>query len=489
MILNLTNQVPEQAALIILGTPSTDDSIKAGPAQYAGMGLKEYAYRLFYNSEGRLCFLLHIPSGHSNYGKTLEAARLLAHENKDQWPDELVLDSQLDAIDHPMLLAAVEGLSLGQYQIGKWKSEAAEHKTDTVLTVLYLGESLQSALEAHKDEIHTPTFEDFSIKLERTIVLADVEKKIMDLVNAPANHKRPQHLAEWARKSAETYQYRSEIFDKEACIDIGLHALLAVNRGSEDGAQFIVLEYRHPDASEGPVALVGKGVTFDTGGISLKRPTNMHLMKSDMGGAAAVLATLEAAARMQLPLHLVGIVPTTDNSVDALSIKPSDVIQSYSGKTIEIIDTDAEGRLILSDGLAYAIKHFQPRQLISIATLTGSAVRTFGYECAALFSKNEEMVSDLRQTGERVGQRCWPLPPWDEYRADLNSDVADIANLNTRPIAGAIDAFKFLEFFTEEHPSYAHLDIAGVALKAGPYARDRQSTAFGPRLLLEWLQQ
>lgn len=213
----------------------------------------------------------------------------------------------------------------------------------------------------------------------------------------------------------------------------------------------------------------------------------MHLMKSDMGGAAAVLATLEAAARMQLPLHMVGIVPATDNSVGTMSIKPSDVIQSYSGKTIEIIDTDAEGRLILSDGLAYAIKHFEPAQLVSIATLTGSAVRTFGYECAALFSKNEDMVNSLQRAGNRCGQKCWPLPPWDAYRSDLDSDVADIANMNTRPIAGAIDAFKFLEFFTSDHQAYAHLDIAGVALKAGPYGKDRTATAFGPRLLLEWL--
>ncbi len=212
-------------------------------------------------------------------------------------------------------------------------------------------------------------------------------------------------------------------------------------------------------------------------------------MKSDMGGAAATFGTLEAAARLQLPVHLVGIVPSTDNSVDALSIKPSDVITGHSGKTIEIIDTDAEGRLVLSDGLSYALRHYAPKTLIDVATLTGSTVRTFGYECAAIMSTNEDLIAAFRAAGEDCAERVWPLPVWDEYREAIDSDVADIKNFSGRPVAGAIDAFKFLEFFTEEHPAFVHFDIAGVALKQGPYAKDRQATGFGMRLFVEWLMR
>ncbi|MEM8584701.1 MAG: leucyl aminopeptidase family protein [Bacteroidota bacterium] len=492
MKLNMTNPKPNTAARILVDASGGAFFEPESLEYLVGQGLVENDHRVFYTEQGQLCYLLRLKASRDqiDYAQALDAARLLAYKNHKDWPNELIVDSYLGDIDDPKIFAVIEGLSLGMYQIGKWKSEPPKSAAGPDLTLLHFGKTLeQSLLEDGSESIRIEAENRLYERLQQTLILADVEKKIMDLVNAPANHKRPQDLAAWAKGSAEAYGYSANILDKAACRETGLHALLSVNRGSEDGAQFIILEYKHDQAPEdGPTALVGKGVTFDTGGVSLKRPTNMHLMKSDMGGAAAVLATLEAAARMQLPLHLVGIVPATDNSVGTMSVKPSDVIQSYSGKTIEIIDTDAEGRLILSDGLAYAIKHFEPAQLVSIATLTGSAVRTFGYECAALFSKNEDMVSSLQSAGNRCGQKCWPLPPWDAYRSDLDSDVADIANMNTRPIAGAIDAFKFLEFFTSDHEAYAHLDIAGVALKAGPYGKDRTATAFGPRLLLEWLR-
>jgi leucyl aminopeptidase len=311
----------------------------------------------------------------------------------------------------------------------------------------------------------------------------------MDLVNAPANKKRPQDLADWAVASGERFGYNVSVLDKGRCEVEGMHALLAVNRGSEDPARFVIMEYKGENSPERPTVIIGKGVTFDTGGISIKGSTNLHLMKSDMGGAAAVFGTLETSARLQLPVNLVGLVPLTDNSVDALAIKPSDVIGSHSGKTIEIIDTDAEGRLIMCDALSYGVKHYDAETLIDIATLTGSAVRTFGYACAALFSKNEELVSELRRAGERSGERCWPLPMWEEYRSGLDSDVADIKNYSGKPINGAIDAAMFLEFFTQEHPRFAHLDIAGVALKAGAYAKDRMATGFGIGLLTAFLQR
>lgn len=250
----------------------------------------------------------------------------------------------------------------------------------------------------------------------------------------------------------------------------------------------IVTEYS-PENYEKTVVLVGKGVTFDTGGISIKNSANMHLMKSDMGGAAAVLGAVELAARLQLPVHVVGIIPSTENCVDGASTKPGDVIDSYSGKTIEVIDTDAEGRLILADGLSYALKNYKPDVLLDLATLTGSVVQTLGYSAAGLFTANDTLAAQLAEAGDRTGERLWRLPLWDEYQDEVKSDVAEVRNYHGKPIAGAIVAAKFLEVFTEEHPAWAHLDIAGTAFGDLEFAPNRAGTAYGVRLLVEFLQK
>jgi leucyl aminopeptidase len=404
-------------------------------------------------------------------------ARNLGHKLSHQAADFLATNLHLTAegISPELIGEFIGGLLLGSYRPGKWKSEKKAHVLGEGAGAVYIQDAKEEVVAA----------------AERALILADVQQRIMALVDAPANIKRPQFLAEWAQASGRAHGYDVRVLDKAACEAEGLGALLAVNRGSEDPARFIIMEYRGVDGKDekGPTAIIGKGITFDTGGLSIKPSQNLHLMKSDMGGAAATFGALEAAARLGLPVHLVGIVPSTDNSVDALSIKPSDVIQGHSGKTIEIIDTDAEGRLVMSDGLSYANKHYSPKTLIDVATLTGSAVRTFGYECAATLSKNEELVQEFRDAGEDTGELVWPLPPWDAYRSSLDSDVADIKNYSGRPIAGAIDAFKFLEFFTSEHPRYIHFDIAGVALKQGPFAKDRQATGFGMRLFVNWLEK
>lgn len=400
-------------------------------------------------------------------------ARLLSHQEHAQFTGKTEIDNS--HVGKELAAAFAAGLFLGTYRANIYKSKVDKHPL------------AKSGMET--------SFKKDSKGLKRLaeyeMALAETQLAIMRLVDAPANVKRPQYLADWAGSSGKKYGYDVTVLDKKACEEHGLGALLAVNRGSEDPARFIIMEYKGAaaGAKKGKkVAVIGKGITFDTGGISIKGSANLHLMKSDMGGAAATFGMMEAAAKLKLPVHLIGIVPCTDNSVDALSIKPSDVITGYSGKTIEIIDTDAEGRLVMSDGLSYATKNYSPDYLLDIATLTGSAVRTFGYECGALMSKNEKMVAALRTAGEASGDRVWPLPAWDEYLSGLDSDVADIKNYAGRPINGAIDAFKFLEFFTDEHPAFAHLDIAGVALKQGPFAKDRQATGFGVRLLIEWLQ-
>jgi leucyl aminopeptidase len=376
-----------------------------------------------------------------------------------------------------ILAAAVNGLMLARYDIGLHKSEAPELPP---FQRKGAGMLLACPVAHAQKALHTA---------QRSMKVASSQMRIFDLVNAPANKKTPEHLATWAKESAELFGYQARVFEQEELEQMGMHALLAVNRGSEDPARFILLEYSGPNSGGQPlIGLVGKGVTFDTGGVSIKPSANLDLMKSDMGGAAAVLGAVEAAARLQMPVRLVAAIPCTDNLVDARSIKPSDVIQSYSGKTIEVIDTDAEGRLLLVDGISYLIRNHQPDYLLDLATLTGSTVRTFGYEAAALFASDEQLGKDLFQAGQLSGERLWQLPLWDEYMSSMHSDVADIKNFGNRLMGGAITAAKFIEFFTEKHPRWAHLDIAGVAIKDSEFSRSRASTGFGLRLLLEFFQ-
>lgn len=428
---------------------------------------------------GGLSLLIGLGKDHTFQNVSL-AFRSFTHKYLKKLPDQVVL--RLDYLDwqdtsQNILAAAVNGLMLARYDIGLHKSEAPElppfqRKGAGILLAcpdVFAQKALYTA--------------------QRSMKVASSQMRIFDLVNAPANKKTPEHLAAWAKESAKLFGYQARVFEQKELEQMGMHALLAVNRGSEDPARFILLEYSGPNSEGQPlIGLVGKGVTFDSGGVSIKPSANLELMKSDMGGAAAVLGAVEAAARLQMPVRLVAAIPSSDNLVDARSIKPSDVIQSYSGKTIEIIDTDAEGRLLLIDGISYLIRNYQPDYLLDLATLTGSTVRTFGYEAAALFANDEQLGKDLFQAGQLSGERLWQLPLWDEYMKSMRSDVADIKNFGNRLMGGAITAAKFIEFFTENHPRWAHMDIAGVAIKDSEFSNSRASTGFGLRLLLEFFQ-
>ncbi len=377
--------------------------------------------------------------------------------------------------NEPTLIeAAINGLGQGTYAIGLYKEKVTDRhpllENKANLTLISTNKKVKKAAQ-------------------KGWAIAQTQCSIMDLVNAPSNYTTPIRLAEWAIASGKANGFKVDVLDKAQIEELGLHTLLAVNRGSERPPRFIIMEYQPKTKSNLPsIGLVGKGVTFDTGGISMKGPNNMHYMKSDMGGAAAVLGTMEAVAKLQLPIHLVGIVPATDNAVDAYSINPGDVINSYSGKTIEVTDTDAEGRLILADGIAYMNKHYKVDTLIDLATLTGSCVRTFGYHAGGLFSNNEELAGALRNAGDAVGERVWQLPIWEEYADDMQSDIADIKNFSGKPMAGAITAAKFIEFFTNDHPRWAHLDIAGVAFGNSILSKDKSAKGFGVRLLVEFIE-
>lgn len=410
----------------------------------------------------------------------LNAFRSLVHKRKANLPSLLGISFlHQNAPENPTawVEASINGLFLGLYDIGLYKTD--KKPEDSVRPDSFQLEVLVA--QHHTDATRKA--------IQRGQLFAQTHSSIFDLVNAPANKKTPQVLGNWALESGRRFGYKVEVFDEHKILDTGLHALIAVNKGSERPPAFIVMEYVPENGRVlQKIGLVGKGVTFDTGGLSIKPSTNMHFMKSDMGGAAAVLGTIEMAAKLQLPFHIVAAIPATENSVDALSTKPGDVIGSYQGKTIEVIDTDAEGRLILADGLTYIVRNYQPDVLIDLATLTGSCIRTLGNYAGGLFSNNDALANEILQSCEHSGERLWRLPLWDDYKKELKSDVADLKNFSGSPSAGAISAAKFLEAFIEKHPAWAHMDIAGVAVADTEFATQKSATGFGIRLLIDYMQ-
>jgi leucyl aminopeptidase len=406
----------------------------------------------------------------TNSSDIIKAFRTLFLKQKSKLPNEVTIDVQ--NLPEDWIEYAVIGSMLGGYDLDLYKTE--DKKTFSIFTkegiinVLSTSESTEKAIVRGK-------------------AISKTQMQMFDLMNAPANKKTPYVLAKWAVDSGKKFDYSVTILEKQQLKSQKLDALLAVGQGSEHPPVLIIMEYKSPEAKQ-KVGLVGKGVTFDTGGISIKSSTNMHLMKSDMGGAAAVMGAIELAAKLKLPVHLVGIIPACENSVDGKSFKPSDVIGSYSGKTIEIIDTDAEGRLILADGLNYLVRNYQPDTMIDLATLTGSCVATLGYHAAGMFTNNDELSQKLTKAADQTGERLWRLPLWDIYKEDITSDIADVRNYSGKPMAGAISATKFLEVFTDNHQNWAHLDIAGTAFGDTEFAPQRAGTAFGVRLLLKFLE-
>lgn len=318
--------------------------------------------------------------------------------------------------------------------------------------------------------------------------IAKVQLSMMDLINTPANIKTPEYVALRAAGNAKRQGFSVIEMNIKEIRKHKLEALLAVNKGSDQEPRFLVLEYKAKGKNSKTIGLVGKGVTFDTGGISVKPSTNMHYMKSDMSGAALVLAFTELCARLQLNINVVATIPLTENMVDGKATKPGDVIGSYIGKSIEVIDTDAEGRIILADGLGYLTKNFNPDVVIDFATLTGSIIQTLGYHVAGLFSNNDDLAGQLYTAGQNAGEKCWRLPIWDNYTEDLNSDVADLKNYSGKPVAGAISAALFLKEFTNEHQAWAHFDIAGVSFTDNEYGSMRNATGYGIRLLYEFVK-
>ncbi len=315
--------------------------------------------------------------------------------------------------------------------------------------------------------------------------LAAAVTTVRDLANGPANVVTPTFLAERAAEVCKEVGVKCTVYGRREIERMKMGGLLAVNRGSSEEPRFVVMEYT-PKKAKTHVALVGKGITFDSGGISIKPSEKMEEMKFDMCGAAAVIGIIEGAARLELPVKLTAVFGATDNLPSGSAYKPGEIITMMNGKTVEIINTDAEGRMLLGDALHFACER-KPDHLIDYATLTGACVVALGSEAAGLFSNSEELARKLIQSGERVGERLWRLPAWDEYKELIRSEWADMKNTGGR-WGGAITAAVFLKEFVT-CPSWAHLDIAGTAYADSENAREaRGATAAGVRVTLDFLQ-
>ncbi len=319
------------------------------------------------------------------------------------------------------------------------------------------------------------------IGLARGLAIAHGIGLAKDLGNTPSNVCTPEYLAAEARKLAKAYRFCCEVLDQAACEKLGMGSFLSVGKGSDKPPRFIVLKHEGGAKGEKPVVLVGKAITFDSGGISLKPPAEMDEMNYDMSGGGAVLGAFRAIGELSLKLNVVGLIPSCENMPNATANKPGDIVTSMSGQTIEILNTDAEGRLILCDALTYA-ERFEPDAVVDLATLTGACVIALGAHPSALYANHDPLARELEHAADDAWDRVWRMPLWDDYQEQLKSSLADMANIGGRP-GGSITAACFLSRFAKKY-HWAHLDIAGTAYKGG---RDKGSTGRPVGLLMHFL--
>jgi leucyl aminopeptidase len=372
--------------------------------------------------------------------------------------------------------AVAEGVRLGVYEFTERKAPKEDQRAVEAITVVEFDEGRLPAITA-------------GVHVGATIAAA--VKFTRDLVNEPPNFATPTILAARAQHMAEGRKLSVTVLERADMRELGMGALLGVAQGSDEPPKFIVVEHR-PDSQDGgrkppTVVLIGKGITFDSGGLSIKAAEGMEEMKSDMAGGAAVIGALQAIADLNLPVNVVGLVPTTENLISGQAYKPADVVRAMNGRTIEIISTDAEGRLILADALVYA-KRYEPQAVVDLATLTGACIVALGKgQAAGLFGTDDKLVEQLKAASAKTGERIWQLPLYDEYSDVMKSDTADLKNSGGR-YGGVGASAAFLKAFAEGYP-WAHLDIAPIAYldKDKPYA-PKGATGFGVRLLVQFVR-
>ena len=362
---------------------------------------------------------------------------------------------------------AVLSVTEGVYRFDRLKSKPADSKRALRKVTLHVSK---------RSEIG-----EGDIALARGQAIAEGITLAKDLGNLPGNICTPTHMAEQAQELGKRHGIRVEVLEQKELEKLGMGSFLAVARGSTQPPKLIVFEYHGGKRDAPPIALVGKGITFDTGGISIKPAAEMDEMKFDMCGGASVFGVMKAIALMRLPINVVGVVPATENMPDGNAIKPGDIVTTMSGQTVEILNTDAEGRLILCDALTY-VEKYKPAAVVDIATLTGAMVIALGHVATGLFSNSDPLAREILQAGESAWDRAWHMPLWDDYQDALKSNFADFPNIGSRA-GGSITAACFLSRFTKSYP-WAHLDIAGTAWKSGA---DKGATGRPVSLLAHFL--
>ena len=374
-----------------------------------------------------------------------------------------------DGAEAAVWQASAEGLELGD-----WRFDGLREK-----------KGLTEPPETRLLHAAEPASAEARAAVQRGCILAEAQNATRELVTLPGNTVTPRYLAETAERLGREHGFRTQVRGRDELEGEGFGALLAVSQGSVEEPCFIEME--HEGEGGAPFVVVGKGVTFDAGGISLKPASGMEDMKYDMAGAAAVLGILTAAARLELPERVIGLVPATENLPSGTAVKPGDVVRGLSGKSIEVINTDAEGRLILSDALTYA-QRLEPAAIIDMATLTGACVIALGHHAVAVLTASDGLADELAAAGRMTGERTWPLPLWKEYRVQLDSDIADIKNIGGRG-GGTITGGWFLREFVADDVRWAHLDIAGTAWSEKAHGwQPKGATGVGVRLVHEWLR-
>tara|TARA_B100000949_G_scaffold230600_1_gene241343 strand:- start:1801 stop:3261 length:1461 start_codon:yes stop_codon:yes gene_type:complete len=360
-----------------------------------------------------------------------------------------------------------EGLVLGSYQFLDYKTKDDENfELDSA-----------SVIGCDSDEISKGTEIGKAVCFSR------------DLSNHPGNVTTPTRLADAAREISDQAGMELTIFDRKEFTEMGMGGLAGVAQGTDEPPKFIILEYYGADKDERPKVLVGKGLTFDAGGISIKPASKMDEMKYDMCGSATVLGVFKAIAALRPKINLVGIVPSTENLVGAKAYKPGDILTAYNGKTIEVLNTDAEGRLILADGLSYASKHYEPEFILDFATLTGAVLVALGHIATGIMGTDGDLISRVKRSSENVGERVWEFPLWPEYCKQIRSDIADVKNIGAPRQAGTIAGGAFLKEFVGENIPWVHFDIAGTAwgVKPDPCNPKGSATGVAIRLVLDLL--
>lgn len=368
--------------------------------------------------------------------------------------------------------AMVEGAMLGGYRFNHYRSNNDENGSKEIRLI--------TLLTNHANQING-----IKTGAKRGEASAQATSLARDLCNHPANVMTPTRVAQEAKKIAKESKVKLTVLERKDQEKLGMGGLLGVSRGSEEPPKFLILEYSGGKKKEAPIVLVGKTVTFDSGGISIKPSENMEQMKADMTGGAEVLGAVRAAARLKLPINLVGILPATENMPSGRATKPGDILKMLNGKTVEVQNTDAEGRLILADGLSYATR-LKPKCVVDIATLTGACIVALGQFAIGMLGNDDQLKAELKKAGDQAGERVWEMPLWDEYFEQLKSDVADMRNIGGRG-GGMITAGMFLSKFVGDYP-WVHLDIASTDWSASerPYI-SKGPTAIGTRLLVQFL--